>query len=130
MDWIDWLNIGDMSLDWARNFWGWAGVILSINRIVAFKPKFVAFCKTIFFEFKPFYLPSLYLSVFEGAVTHMSWGWNAAALLIGLFNYWMFRDLHDDDDRWKKRRKKLAEKVEQVGGKLVVVVPRPAASSA
>jgi hypothetical protein len=35
-------------------------------------------------------------------------------------NWWLWRNDKDDDDRWKRRRTKLAEKVEQVGGKLTV----------
>lgn len=32
--------------------------------------------------------------------------------------------MNDGDDRWKRRRRKLAEKVGQLGGKLVVVPVR------
>lgn len=41
---------------------------------------------------------------------------------------WWFSIVKDEDrdDRWKKRRKKVAEKVKEVAGKLVVVpVPSP-----
>ena len=31
----------------------------------------------------------------------------------------------DDDDRWKRRRKKLAEAVKRVGDRLVVTMPEP-----
>jgi hypothetical protein len=41
-----------------------------------------------------------------------------------VFEWWLWR-IGKDDDRWKKRRRKAAAKVKELGGKLVVV-PVPA----
>ena len=48
--------------------------------------------------------------------------WAVAAALAYYFNCWMFRPRDDeDDDRWKRRRKKLASKIAEVSGRLQVV---------
>lgn len=49
------------------------------------------------------------------------WFWLFEGL--SLFNWWYYKDMGDDDD-WKKLKKKVKEKVAAIGGKLVVV-PEP-----
>lgn len=46
------------------------------------------------------------------------------ASLLGAGLWWWMGRVFDDDDRWKKRKAKLTEKVSQVGGRLVVVPAR------
>lgn len=43
---------------------------------------------------------------------------------MNLLAWLVYRNLPDDDDRWKKRRKKLSEQVSVVGGRLQVVPVR------
>jgi hypothetical protein len=45
-------------------------------------------------------------------------------LAMGLFCCWAYAHDEDDDDRWKKRRQKLAAKVAVLGGRLQVVPVR------
>lgn len=48
--------------------------------------------------------------------------WESGALALNLWFCWFYRQKDDeDDDRWKKRRQKLASKVAEVGGRLQVV---------
>ena len=76
---------------------------------------------TVFFELRPFYLPAVLTSAAIDLATG-AWNWgNPIFLAVAALNWWMMRNEKDDDDRWKRRREKLAEKVEAVGGKLTVV---------
>lgn len=45
-------------------------------------------------------------------------------LAMGLFCCWAYAHDEDDDDRWKKRRQRLAAKVAVLGGRLQVVPVR------
>lgn len=57
-------------------------------------------------------------------VRHHAWGWIVWDVLVILVTFFVWIIIHNDkdkDDRWKKRRKKLAARVKQMGGKLVVV---------
>lgn len=45
-------------------------------------------------------------------------------LTMGLFCCWAYAHDEDDDDRWKKRRQKLAARVAVLGGRLQVVPVR------
>lgn len=75
----------------------------------------------IFFNLRPFYFPALAvvtLSLIQrGDAGTADYILNAVSWVGG---YWMRND-KDDDDRWKRRREKLAAKVQEAGGKLVVV---------
>jgi hypothetical protein len=44
--------------------------------------------------------------------------------LLGLWNWWHYRNIGDDDD-WQKLKKKVKEKIAVLGSKLVVI-PEPA----
>lgn len=76
------------------------------------------FIQHAFFELRPLYLPA-HVIVVAYQIAHGSLDWANAVLGFGLA--WVIWQFKDDDDRWKRRRKKLAEKVEQVGGKLTVI---------
>lgn len=47
--------------------------------------------------------------------------WHNTAFAMNLLNCWLYRKDKDDDDRWKRRREKLAAMVAEVGGKLQIV---------
>lgn len=47
--------------------------------------------------------------------------WAAFGTVLNGAMWWLYRDEGDDDDRWKRRRRKLAQKIAEVGGKLAVV---------
>ena len=77
----------------------------------------------VFFELRPiapFFLLASYLleSVLRG---NHGMGWRIFTLACGAYNWWASRGDKDDDDRWKKRRRKVAARVKQVGQRLAVV---------
>lgn len=72
-------------------------------------------------ELRPFALPlALAYSVPGVLETHSAWSYGSLGFAV--LNWLLLRHLKDDDDdRWKRRKQKLAEKVAEVGGKLQVV---------
>jgi hypothetical protein len=76
-----------------------------------------------FHELRPFYLASVvtfYLTsaylLGEPAYPLLLFGFVA-----DLLAWWLFKDVDKDDDRWKRRRRKLTEKIQRSGSRLVVV---------
>lgn len=69
-------------------------------------------------ELKPFVLPAIVvIAIFQD-------GPMSARIINTVFNiafWWAYKDLDNDDDRWKKRKRKLKDKVQVSGSKLVVV---------
>jgi hypothetical protein len=104
------LVAGAVSATWAvRVFamgWGW-DVPPILNKI--------------FFNLRPFYLPAVAVVTFaairRGDMTGADYFWNAVSWV----GWAWIRSDKDDDDRWKRRREKLTAKVQEAGGKLVVV---------
>lgn len=79
---------------------------------------------TIRLELKPFALPAIAVLWLDGVIGHGG-GWlNNLWTVLNLISWWYWRKDRDDDDRWKKRGKKLAEQVSVIGGRLQVVPAR------
>lgn len=76
--------------------------------------------RTLRAELKPFAL-GLYLAGELQEMTDDPGFWAYLFFAIGLYCWWACRNDEDDDDRWKRRRQKLADKVAEVGGRLQVV---------
>jgi hypothetical protein len=75
-------------------------------------------------ESKPFALPAV-IAMYVAVVAVGKGGWSNNLTLIIEAACWLYwRKDPDDDDRWKKRRKKVAEQVSVVGGRLQVVPVR------
>lgn len=67
------------------------------------------FVKTVFFELKPFALPLLALACLTGVLTGDLPVPMLAFLAAWNFLSWLLlRTIRDDDDRWKRRRRKVA----------------------
>lgn len=121
----DWGYISELCLYlrltwmWSWNFAGPLGLLLP--------DRLVAVARAIKWEIRPLYLPSIALQFVADFIhqdRHLN-GWNFGAYGVALFMYWLLSKTdRDDDDRWKRRKQRLAEKVEELGGKLVVV-PQP-----
>jgi hypothetical protein len=81
-------------------------------------------------ETKPFYLPSvlIYWGTFRFTNDDPGPLWLNAIFIAVDLTMWLFFRNHnpDDDDRWKRRRKKVSESIKKVGARLVIVpVPTP-----
>jgi hypothetical protein len=74
-------------------------------------------CRKVFFNVRPF--APLLIVVLHVTYSSGAWRWFLDGL--NVFVWLVMRLKKDDDDRWKKRGKKLAEKVSQQGSRLVVV---------
>lgn len=99
--------------------WIWSGTFLHLARFVGRTggPSL----KAVFHELKPFYWPAICVqAVTDAFMTGVGWD---DLLVVGIWAgcWWAMRNDGDDDDRWRKRRKKLAERVSIVAGRLAVV---------
>jgi len=85
--------------------------------------------KELFSELLPFYLPAVLVGTAFDLHHHESL-WFMFFRACELFNWFVLKDLNDDDDRWKRRKKKAVETIEKVGGRLKVVAVSVAPSPA
>jgi hypothetical protein len=102
-----------------------ASAIVSLGWNIAYMTRGIGFVHDvadwIFQEFRPFYLPAAVLGHSVQIFVehkHLTW-WQMVVIGFSVFNYVVSRD--DHDDRWKRRRKRAAERVANLGGKLTVV---------
>ncbi len=102
--------------------WLFAGMVLTTMKAMGANPDnpWRKSNRTIWAELRPFYLPAVavYIGkiVFEGEMS----GWNIFFAAAALACWWIYKDV-DEDDRWKRRRAKLVEKLERRGSRLVAV---------
>jgi hypothetical protein len=99
--------------------WAWSGFFIWIFRMWGRYPRLLQISRTIWAELRPFYLPMVCCliakHVMEGVMLDYS-----LSHAFQLLNWFAFKDI-DNDDRWKRRKKKLTEKVKERAGRLVVV---------
>lgn len=102
--------------------WVWASLINSVVRIRRPEADRSAL-RWLHNELRPFALPALVLSqVADILAGHHQGVIGNIVFAINVVNWWLIRrDRHDDDDRWQRRRDRLAGKVAEVDGRLVVV---------
>lgn len=109
----------------ATAIWFLAGIAFWASSARGLEPPAIA--GWIYHEFRPFYLPTsvtaflLVLSV--GAMVGPMSGAVAVGvpkLIIDVGIWHALRNIDSDDDRWKRRRRRLAEKVAVEGGRLIV----------
>ncbi|MBM0275140.1 hypothetical protein [Micromonospora tarensis] len=98
--------------------WIFSGVAIMVAKLLYRDPP--RFARTLFHELRPFYLPAVVVAFVTAGMLSDSW-WRWLNLALNVWNWWRLRNLDDDDDRWKRRRKRLAEQVSVSGGRLVVV---------
>lgn len=75
-------------------------------------------------EIRPFVLPLIFIQYFAPVVIqgHVLTTGNMIGIGLALWNWLVCRKIgDDDDDRWKRRKAKVAEKVANIGGRLTVV---------
>lgn len=73
----------------------------------------------IFFELRPFFLPSVVVEIIDIAAHRTPDVWDCFFIASSIYIW--FRYKGEDDGRWKKRRAKVLEKITRRGAKLVVV---------
>lgn len=112
------LNIIQLIFKFTADLWLFSGIYIVITRLFGKTP--YEFIRTIFHELKPFYVPSVIMYHVIEATERTFNFWDYILLAINLWFYWAYKDV-DKDDRWKRRKEKLAEKVAQVGSKLAIV---------
>ena len=99
--------------------WVVSGMFFSLGKMlrVNLRQRFVWH---VWAELRPLYLPAVAILVTHDVMTGNMLGWRAFVDACHIINWFYFRNV-DEDDRWKRRRRKLAEKIEQRGGRLVAV---------
>ena len=75
---------------------------------------------TIWAELRPFYLPATFIYVAVDVAHGRIWGLDMVFHVCYVLNWFLFKDV-DDDDRWKRRRRKVLEKIRATDRGLVVV---------
>lgn len=97
--------------------WIWAGILYAVTQIVFRRsPRLVLW---VYVEVKPFFPAALAVHVLGVALG----GEVVSALfeLVGGLLAWRTIGRDSDDDRWKRRRRKLTERVSRAGSRLTVV---------
>jgi hypothetical protein len=106
---------------WVLIMWPVSGLGLLLTKLIDahYRPTFLRF---LYHELKPFYLPALaaypVLLVLHGGDVTVG---ELVYVGFSVLNWFVFKDGVDDDDRWKRRLRKLAERIERSGSRLVVV---------
>lgn len=101
--------------------WTTAGVVLSINKRHSLAEAVVEVVTRVWSGFRPLYLPAVGTNVACSLADGDEPAGTAIMLVVHLLAWWVYKDLGDHDDRWKRRQEKLAARVAQVGGRLTVV---------
>jgi hypothetical protein len=91
-------------------------------------PNWVLALRGLRAELRPFFLPASVVLVAIHTGNGEIQGWWTALNDGCRFGLWfIYKDFDNDDDRWKRRRTKLAEKIQRIGARLVVVPVRSSA---
>lgn len=78
----------------------------------------------VFHELKPFFWVIVIVDLvcdLSSSATPLMIAANGFVLVMDYFNWRFYKDIDNDDDRWKRRKKKLADKVKALNGRLVLV---------
>lgn len=98
--------------------WVYSAVYLTLGRSFGWpRPAWV---RWFFHETRPFYLPAVLVEIGDWSLRGTLLGWNTLAAAVALAAWWWFKDA-DEDDRWRRRLRKVAEKIARAGARLVVV---------
>lgn len=102
------------------SLWSVSGVILSITKSFGVRRDHPALrtWRWTWAELRPFYLSAVAVKIGLLVVSGEMLGWNTFFSACYVLNWFYFKDI-DEDDRWKRRKAKLLEKVTRKGGRLV-----------
>lgn len=102
----------------ASMVWTFAGLTIAVAKLRGSEPPKAI--RTVYHELRPFYLLLVLVSNVSWAIARQSTGPAYFLLTVDILCWFAYKDI-DDDDRWKRRRTRIAERVAQVGGRLTVV---------
>src|SRR5205823_6256006 len=105
--------------------WTWAAIVMTWCRLLRPTAGQPAILRAVFHELRPFYLPSAVLVLVDQTMHDDSLFWRSFTFACSLANWCYCKYRFEYDDRWKRRKAKLVEKVRALGGRLTV---EPAAS--
>jgi hypothetical protein len=97
--------------------WTFAGLWLLAYRKFMPTPPIV---RTLWVELRPFYLPTVAVLIATDIARGAIWGWYLVWHIDWVVNWYLFRNA-DEDDRWKRRGRKVLEKIQATDHGLVVV---------
>ena len=104
---------------WLNNFITWCAIFYLLG--ARFLGREWEVFRTTTLELKPLFWPTAFLTLWDTMartdLTNFDKGWAVAGILVG---WYLIKRISEDDDRWKRRREKLLEKVSAVGGRLVI----------
>lgn len=119
MNFHDWLVVAGTAGMYFRYAWMASAAFLKFFKM-SLPARVLAVCRFIFHEGKPLYLASLLVSAAKQASRGEPPWLTALWLASMVWLYSVYKDADDEDDRWKRRKKKVSETVKALGGKLVV----------
>lgn len=100
--------------------WIWAGCAINLCRTFDRKPPEIT--RIVWQELRPFYLAAVSVEVAHEVASGEFSGWlDPASAALAYFAWYLLKDIDDPDDRWKRRKAKLVERIGLVGGRLKVV---------
>lgn len=105
------------------NTWSIASAVLFFGRLMGFggHPVLMGALR-LWAELRPFYLPAVVVAIGGYVLAGEMLGWNTFYSACYIVNWFAYKDIDDeDDDRWKRRKKKVLDAVARVGARLVVV---------
>lgn len=114
------MGIIDSIAQYVQAVWTISGLFIYICKVFGnIEHPWMQGQRWLFAELRPFYLPCTFFHITYLAMTEPMWGWNIVNTFFQLLNWFLYKDV-DDDDRWKKRKAKLVEKITRIGSRLVV----------
>jgi len=101
-------------------WWTICSLILRYKRFLGPDSFYIKPARWLWAELRPFYLPAVILRIGLLVMSGEMLGYNTLYMAAALANWFLYKDV-DDDDRWKRRKAKLVEKIQRQGAHLVVV---------
>ena len=121
---MDWLKFIRIAITVALCAWLFSAVFLMIvkhHRPVDPGNRALRTARWIFHELKPFIRAMAIIRFGIHCLDLRPELWlHFVIMLMDLWNYHMYKDTDDDDDRWGRRKKRVLDKIQVVSGQLVV----------
>lgn len=117
--WFWWNMLGHFA-DWVYFGWIWSGIVCAVTRIFDRWPMSRAIASRLHGELRPLYWPAVSVLMIDTMQAPGNPWLKPLAIGLYVWMWYAYKNEGDDDDRWKKRLKKLKEKVAVQSGRLVV----------